>query len=231
MWLSAISVGTSRIAVTKKTARGANRSIRPRPSPPRPMPLPIDGKPRVASQPLADGGMTDEAKAHGDNARTQHAARGGVQAGGRQHDRKNRRERIGQCAHRDRAQRQAGDKPLRTRGIHQCAARHLAHAARSAAGRQHQPDVDLGPFLRGEIDRDERTEAGLDVGDEEDEPVEPAKAAPGGMRRLASPAGGDGTTASARLSARARSRLVAHGSARSIVATVPGQTTPPALLC
>jgi hypothetical protein len=30
----------------------------------------------------------------------------------------------------------------------------------------------LRPFLRRQIDGDERTEAGLDVGEEEDEPVE-----------------------------------------------------------
>jgi hypothetical protein len=45
-----------------------------------------------------------------------------------------------------------------------------------AGGRQHEADVDLCPFLSGEIDRNERPEAGLDVGNEKDEPVEPAQA-------------------------------------------------------
>ena len=47
------------------------------------------------------------------------------------------------------------------------------------AGRgENKADIDLRPFLRGEIDRDEGPEAGLHVGDEEDEPIEAAQAAP-----------------------------------------------------
>ena len=61
-------------------------------------------------------------------------------------------------------------------GIDDGAARHLADQSDDAADRQHQSDLDLGPFLRRQIDRDERAEAGLDVGKEEDEPVETALA-------------------------------------------------------
>jgi len=43
--------------------------------------------------------------------------------------------------------------------------------------RQDEPDVDLGPVLRSEINRDERPESGLYVGDEKNEPIEPAQAA------------------------------------------------------
>ena len=39
-----------------------------------------------------------------------------------------------------------------------------------------RPISHLGPFLRGEIDGDERAEAGLHVGEKEDEPVEAAQA-------------------------------------------------------
>jgi len=43
-------------------------------------------------------------------------------------------------------------------------------------GRKDQAYVDLGPFLRREVNRHKRPEAGLDVGDKKDEPVESAKA-------------------------------------------------------
>ena len=42
-----------------------------------------------------------------------------------------------------------------------------------AADREHQADIDLGPFLRRQVDRQEGAKARLQVGDEEGEPVEP----------------------------------------------------------
>ena len=56
------------------------------------------------------------------------------------------------------------------------AARHLPQQSDHATDRQHQADLALGPFLGRQVDRDERTETRLDVGEEEDEPVETAQA-------------------------------------------------------
>ena len=63
---------------------------------------------------------------------------------------------------------------LRAHPVDQPTAGHLAQQARDAADGEHQADVDLGPFLGRQIDREEGAEAGLDVGNEEGEPVEPA---------------------------------------------------------
>jgi hypothetical protein len=52
----------------------------------------------------------------------------------------------------------------------------LAGERHQSAGGQNKADVELGPGVRGQIDRDERTEAGLDVGEEKGEPVKPARA-------------------------------------------------------
>src|SRR5215207_3900436 len=58
--------------------------------------------------------------------------------------------------------------------IDQPAARHLAQKADDAADGEDEPDIDLRPLLGGQIDRKEWPEAGLDVGNEEGEPVEAA---------------------------------------------------------
>ena len=55
-------------------------------------------------------------------------------------------------------------------------ARHLADQPDDAADRQHKANLDLGPFLRRQIDRDEWAKTGLDVGEKEDEPVKAALA-------------------------------------------------------
>ena len=89
-----------------------------------------------------------------------------MQGRGREHDGKDRPYRVSERAHADGRHREARDQPLGAGGVDEGAARHLPHQADDAADRQHETDVDLGPFLRGEIDRDERTEAGLHVGDE-----------------------------------------------------------------
>ena len=65
----------------------------------------------------------------------------------------------------------------RGRSIDQRAAGHLARHRDRPAEAEREADLGLGPSLAREIDRDERAEAGLDIGDEEDEPVEPALAA------------------------------------------------------
>jgi len=59
----------------------------------------------------------------------------------------------------------------------------LARERHEPARGQDQPDVELRPSMRGQIDRNERTEAGLDVGEEKGEPVEAARAC--ARRRIA----------------------------------------------
>jgi hypothetical protein len=44
-------------------------------------------------------------------------------------------------------------------------------------GRENEADIDLCPLLRGEVDRDERSKAGLHIGDEKYEPIKAAQAA------------------------------------------------------
>ena len=90
---------------------------------------------------------------------------------------KDRQRRIGQRADANRDDGDAGDQPFRARGVDHGAARHLADQRDEAGRRKHEADVDLRPLLRREIDRHERTETGLHVGDEEDEPIEAAQAA------------------------------------------------------
>src|SRR5262249_36611668 len=63
------------------------------------------------------------------------------------------------------------------------AAGNLAHKPGDAADGKHEADIDLGPLLRRQVDGQERSEAGLQVGNEEGEPVEPAPACSrGGIR-------------------------------------------------
>src|SRR6202042_3959272 len=54
---------------------------------------------------------------------------------------------------------------------------HLAEESHDAANREPRADFDLRPFLRRQIDRNERTETGLHIRQKKDEPVETAKAA------------------------------------------------------
>jgi hypothetical protein len=40
-----------------------------------------------------------------------------------------------------------------------------------APDRENEADIDLGPFLGGQVDGDKWTKAGLDIGNEEDKPI------------------------------------------------------------
>jgi len=102
---------------------------------------------------------------------------------GRDHG-KDRKSRISQRHTADSRDGKPRHQPLRSRRIDDGAARHLSEQPDHAADRQHQADLRLRPFFRGEIDRDEGAEAGLHVRKEEDEPVEPVLAALRGMRRF-----------------------------------------------
>jgi len=89
-------------------------------------------------------------------------------------DREDRPGGIGERAGADRRHREARHQPFGACGIDDGAAGHLPDQADQPADRQHKTDFDLGPFLRGQIDRDEWSEPGLYVGQKEDEPVEAA---------------------------------------------------------
>lgn len=62
--------------------------------------------------------------------------------------------------------------------IDEDAAGNLSEQADYAADGENETDIGLRPFLAGQIDGDEGTEAGLNVGDAKDEPVQAAQAFP-----------------------------------------------------
>lgn len=135
----------------------------------------------VAAEPPANSRLTDEAKADCRNGRAKNATAGRVQGGGRQYDRQYRPSRVGQRAHANRGHGDARHKPFGSRPIDDCPAGHLAKQGNNAAHRQDETDLHLRPFLRCQVDRDERSETRLDVGEEEDKPIEASRA---GARRI-----------------------------------------------
>ena len=94
-----------------------------------------------------------------------------------QHGCKDREGRIGQRRDGNRDDGDAGNKAFGSGGVNQPAAGHLPGQRDKPGYRQNQTDIGLCPFLCSQIDREERSKSGLDVGDAEDEPVETAKAA------------------------------------------------------
>ncbi len=79
----------------------------------------------------------------------------------------------------------ARHQPFGAGGIDDRAAGHLPDQADDAADRQHKADLDLGPFLGRQVNRDEGPEPGLHIGEKEDEPVEAAQALARRRRRSA----------------------------------------------
>ena len=165
--------------MTMKTARGgqeiaarAHRGCRKR--------VADGGEAGVAPKPVADGPVPDKAEADRGNCRAEHAACGRMSDGGAKHDRKNRIDGIGERAQADHGDGNAGDQPFGLGCIHQRSARHLRDQRDESGRGENKTDVDLRPFLRRQINRDERPETRLHVGDEEDEPIEPAQGARGG---------------------------------------------------
>jgi hypothetical protein len=84
--------------------------------------------------------------------------------------------RQGKRAQTDRRHRKCGHQPRRTHRVDQRAARHLTGERDQPTRGQDQTDIKLRPSLCGEIDRDEWTEAGLDIREKKVEPVEAARA-------------------------------------------------------
>src|SRR5262249_61764169 len=74
-------------------------------------------------------------------------------------------------------ERNAGDQSRGAYRIDQHAGRQLAGQGDKPAGGEDETDVDLCPGMRREVDRHKRTETGLNVGEEEAEPVKAAVAA------------------------------------------------------
>ena len=128
----------------------------------------------IAPKPLPDRERPDQTKADRGNRWTQHATRERMQRRGRRHHRKDRPQRIGQRAAADGRDRQTSHQPFGARGIDDGSARYLSEQADDPADREHEADLDLRPFLRGQIDRHEGAKTGLHVGEKEDEPVEAA---------------------------------------------------------
>ena len=61
----------------------------------------------------------------------------------------------------------------RARGVNQRATGNLRSKSNEPSRCQHEPNVELRPVMRGQIDSDEWSEAGLYVCKKESEPVEP----------------------------------------------------------
>ncbi|MHC2369380.1 hypothetical protein ACVIQT_004028 [Bradyrhizobium diazoefficiens] len=172
---SAIRVGIASRNVTRKN-RAARQQIAGRAHHGGGNAIAEGGKPRVAAEPLADRERTDEAEADRGDRRAQHAARRRMQRRGGHDHGEDRHGGIGERAAADGRDGKGGDQPLGFCRVDDRPARHLPDQGDDAANRQHEADLALRPFLRRQIDRDEGAEAGLHVGEEEDEPVEAAQA-------------------------------------------------------
>ena len=140
------------------------------------------GKTGIASEPLAERTIPHEPEADGGDGRAEHRACHRMQQL-RSHDRNEyrpRRNRKG--AHADADDGDRRHQTLGAGGVDERAARHLAGQGYEPADREGEADIDLRPFLLGQVDRDERPESGLRVGEKEDEPVEAAPARDGRRR-------------------------------------------------
>ncbi len=94
-----------------------------------------------------------------------------MEHGGGHHHGKDRPCRICKCADCDRHECETGRLACRTRGIDDSSAGHLSYQCHDAADGKHKADFDLGPFLGGQIHRDERAKSRLYVGEKENEPI------------------------------------------------------------
>ena len=138
-------------------------------------PLPIEAEAGIAAEPRAERGVTDKTEADRGDDRPEHAACRRVQDTRSHDDCEIRPDRERKRAQTNRRHREPRDQPRRAHGIDQRAAGHLTGQRDEAARGQDQADIELRPLMRGQIDRNERTKAGLDVREEEGEPVETAR--------------------------------------------------------
>ena len=134
------------------------------------------GEARIAAEPMREGRLTRDQQAHRGNGGTQCAARYAVQHLG-QIDRERRRpQREQQRAGGEDENAEGSDAALAPHRVDQRAGRDLAQQGRDRAEAEGEADGGLRPALGRQIDGDERPEAGLDIGDEQVEPVESAPA-------------------------------------------------------
>ena len=130
---------------------------------------------------LAQQGMADEPEADRGENRSSETARDRVQHLCAKHHAEDRPQcqqesAAADCGHGDcREQAFGGDV------IDQRADRNLQRHGGERPDRQDQPDVQLRPTLRRQIGGDKRSPSGLDVGEEECKPVEPALAPTRGL--------------------------------------------------
>src|SRR5262249_28533621 len=95
-----------------------------------------------------------------------------------QHDDENGGYCVCEGTDRDGRNAKASDETLRASGVHERTAWHLPGERHDATDCEDQTNIYLRPFLFGQVDRNKWAEAGLDVGHEEDKPVQPPCAAP-----------------------------------------------------
>jgi len=135
------------------------------------------GKRRVAAKPLAERGVSDKAKTDRRDRRRDDATGDAVEDLGHCHRQPGRQH----CHHQGRANDGddpgCGRDPLSAHRIDHGAGRDLADHRGDGAQAERQADLDLGPFMGGQIDGDEGAEACLHVGEEEVEQVECPQAA------------------------------------------------------
>ena len=131
---------------------------------------------RIAADSFAETGMAGESKADRRDGRAEDATRSRMQRAGAEHDGEDRPRRNGERAHADRRHRKACRQSRRAHRIDQRAPWHLTRQGHQPARGEDEADIDLSPRLRGQIDCDKGTKAGLDIGQEKAEPVEAAEA-------------------------------------------------------
>ena len=120
--------------------------------------------------------MAHQTQAEGSYHRPQHTARPGMQDARGHHNDERRPDCKRKRADANRRHRDHCNRARRAHRVHQRTPRHLASERHQSACGQHQPDIQLCPGLRGQVNGDERTETGLDVGKEKGEPVKAARA-------------------------------------------------------
>ena len=149
------------------------------------VPLPSEAKRalRPSRSPIASGPTSPRLMAAIAGPSTQLATACRVAAA--THHRKDRPHRVAERAEADGPDRDPATNRSERAASTMRATGHLPDQADDAADRQHESDLDLGPSLGGEVNRDERAEPGLHIGQKEDEPIQPPHAltARRGVRR------------------------------------------------
>ena len=121
--------------------------------------------------------MADKTEADNGDGRTKDAACRRMDGTGTEHDREHGPYGHGEGADADREQGDASDQPRGTHRIDQRAGRQLAGQGDEPTGGEDEPNIQLRPGMCRQVDRHKGTEPGLNVGEEEAEPVKAAMTA------------------------------------------------------